>query len=311
MNNNKIRLVCVGSNIESLVCLEKFIVNGIKISAIITGNFFHEKRGSDYRDLIPFAIKNHIPYYRTDSINSRKAKNFLRNIAPDVLFILGWSEIIDDELINIVKRYVVGSHPSDLPYGAGRAPITWTILEDLNQSAVSFFFANSKADGGDIILKRNFNIPLRPTAEILYNIVACELGKGFVEIYQNIQSKKIRSYKQDLSKRTVRRKRNYEDGLIDFNKSAVLIDRLIRATSNPFPGAHTFYKGTPFTIWSSDLSDKADRLITDNSMGEILEIKNNQLLVQCVESEIWLYGLTDSEGNNINITEFRVGQVLG
>ena len=98
------------------------------------------------------------------------------------------------------------------------------------------------------MLKRKFNIPLNTTSELLYNIVAFELAEGFVEIYNNILKGTIERCKQDLSKRTVRRRRVYEDGLINFRESAAIVDRLIRATTHPFPGAYTFYKGTHITI---------------------------------------------------------------
>ena len=308
MSRKKNKLVCIGSNIESLVCLKQFLINNICISGLITTKESIERKGSDYRDLVPFATKHNIPYYRTESVNKTEVKEWLKDINPDILFILGWSEMLDEEFISISGNYVIGSHPSDLPYGAGRAPIVWTILEDLRCSAVSFFRANSKPDAGDIVLKEYFTIPIRANSYILYNIVATKLAEGFVKIFKNIQANKLKSLKQDFSKRTVRRKRIYEDGYINFNQKADILDRLIRATTHPFPGAYTFYKKELITIWESDVIVQSNNL--KGVPGEILKIYDNKILVQCADSSIWICNFSTQDGKNINIKEFKIGVVL-
>ena len=308
MSRKKNKLVCIGSNIESLVCLEQFLIKNIYISGLITAKESIERKGSDYRNLVPFATKHNIPYYRTDSVNKPGVKEWLKDINPDILFILGWSEMLDEEFISISRNYVIGSHPSDLPYGAGRAPIVWTILEDLRCSAVSFFRANSKPDAGDIVLKEYFTIPIRANSYILYNIVATKLAEGFVKIFKNIKTNKLQRLKQDLSKRTVRKKRIYEDGYINFNEKADILDRLIRATTHPFPGAYAFYKKEPITIWESDVIVQSNNL--KGTPGEILKIYDNKILVQCADSSIWIYDFATRDGKNINIKEFKIGEVL-
>ena len=60
INKKNLSLVCVGSNIESLVCLHKFKENNIQLSGLITLDFQQQKRGSDYRDLVPFCDENDI-----------------------------------------------------------------------------------------------------------------------------------------------------------------------------------------------------------------------------------------------------------
>ena len=90
MNKESLRIVCVGSNIESLCCLEAFKDNDIRISGLVTLPFQHQKRGSDYRDLAPFCNDNNISFLRVKDINSKETKAWLRDINPDVIFILGW-----------------------------------------------------------------------------------------------------------------------------------------------------------------------------------------------------------------------------
>ncbi len=305
IKKESLRVVCVGSNIESQVCLQEFKDNNIHIIGLVTLPFMEQKRGSDYRDLTPYCTENDISFFRTKNINSNETKEWLISMKPDVIFILGWSQIFDEELINLPNKYIIGSHPSDLPYGAGRAPVVWTILEDLRKSAVSFFKITKEVDAGNLVLQKHFSIPERANSKLLYNLVALNLSKGFVEIYKQIQSNALLEQKQDMSRRTVRLKRVFEDGLLNFNKAAKEIDRLIRATTEPYPAAFSFYKGERYSIWKSELSNV---ISSKKQLGEVLEVKNNKILVQCFESTLWMYDITDISGDITSSNIFEIGE---
>ena len=305
VNNEKINIVCVGSNIESMVCLQKFKVNNISISGLVTLPFQQERRGSDYRNLTTFCNENNIPFFKTKNINSNETKDWLKDINPDVIFILGWSQIFDEELMVLPKIYIIGSHPSDLPYGAGRAPVVWTVLEDLRKTAVSFFKITKEVDAGNLVLQKHFSIPERSDSTLLYNLVAENLADGFVEVFNQIESNVLSEKKQDMSRRTVRKKRVFDDGLLYFNKTAVEIDRLIRATTEPYPAAFSFYNGEVYSIWKSELTDV---ISSEKQMGEILEIKDDKLLVQCFESALWIYDITNFKGDTTSFHIFEIGE---
>ena len=48
-------------------------------------------------------------------------------------------------------------------------------------------------------------------------------------------------------------------------------------------------------------------IFSQEKMGQILKIKNGKILVQCFESNIWLYDITDSLGNITSTNLFEVG----
>ena len=110
--------------------------------------------------------------------------------------------------------------------------------------------------------------------------------------------------KQDMSRRTVRARRGFEDGLLHFNKSATEIDRLIRATTDPYPSAFFSYKGKRYSVWKSELSEFIG---SKKEMGEILRIKNDRILVQCFESTVWLCDITDLSETITSTNLFEVG----
>ena len=110
---------------------------------------------------------------------------------PDYIFVLGWSQIFKENLLSIPNEFIVGSHPSPLPEGRGRAPVPWTIIQEKKESAITLFKMSKGVDSGEILVQKYFEVPTNSYASELYNVVAENLRDAFSEIYDNIISNKI------------------------------------------------------------------------------------------------------------------------
>jgi len=303
---NNIKIVAVGANMESQRVLEVLFANNVKIEALFTTPIKKKSKGSDYHDLRQLCDDNSIAVFDITSINSQASVNKLLEIKPDYIYVLGWSELLSDKVLDIPKHYVVGSHPSDLPYGAGRAPIPWTILEDLSRSAVTLFEMKKTVDSGDIILKKYFKIPKYVTANKLYEIVSETLAACFLQVHNQILNKNVVFKKQKTQNRFIRAKRIWQDGYIDFNKSVNEIERLIRAVTSPYPGAFTYYKGERVIVWSANLHGVSGY---KGSPGQILKISGENYLVQCGDFPMWLEDI--EFGNKQNKEKPKLGNRFG
>ncbi len=302
------RVLCVGSNIESLVVLEGMLEKKINLVGVITGEQQRVKRGSDYRDLVPICEKFAVPYLRVSDINSIEAKQFIKSKYVDYIFILGWSQILDDEVISLAKNGVLGSHPSTLPYGAGRAPVPWTVLEQLENSAVSIFKVTSEVDAGDIVHQEHFVIPKNYNSKGVYDLVSKSLLNSFLLVYDSLCRDDIITIEQNAKARTVRAKRVPEDGLINFNIKAQDIVRLISATGEPFPGAYTHYFGNKIIIWRAR---EVEHYIHKGVPGQILKKSTEGILVQCFDKPILISDFTDENENQIDNVYFKLGERFG
>lgn len=304
--NGDPKIVCLGANIESLAVLEALVSVRANIVGIITSHKKLESRGSDYRDLMPFSRVNSINLLRTDDINSIESKNFIRSTSATHLFILGWSQILDEDLINQITIY--GSHPSKLPYGAGRAPIPWTIIERQESSAISIFEVVKEVDAGRIIYQREFDVIKGSTATELYSEVSKQLSIGFVKVYKDIKNDDLTPVVQDDSQRTIRAKRTPFDGKIDFSKPASEVHSLISAVTEPFPGAYSFFGGEKVTIWKSE---EVEYWQHKGTIGQILRKESNKLLVQCGDKPIWLYDFSSDNHAQLSTFDFALGSSFG
>ena len=92
------------------------------------------------------------------SNNANDFTNQLSKLKLDVIFVAGWSEILNSELINLPRIGTIGFHPSKLPMDRGRSVLAWQIADGYTSSALTMFFYNEIPDGGDIIGQDLFTI---------------------------------------------------------------------------------------------------------------------------------------------------------
>ena len=303
------KICCIGSNLESFECLNYLVEQGCRIHTLITLPSGHSKNVSDYYDLHDFCETHGIRVVDTTNINAEDTVQELKKLHLDYLFTLGWSQIFREDFIGCFSKFVVGTHPSKLPHGRGRAPLPWTILEDLKTSAVSFFKIDTGVDTGSLIFQRNFDIAPRTYVKTLYSEVAKQLGLGFHAIYNDIaNNKEIQFSTQDEKGVTVRGKRTPADGLVEFNAKIEEVDRLVRAVSEPYPGAYCYYKDQKI-IFREVAFDEENKY--SGTLGQILRKRKNGILVQFSDGILWLNRPCDEHGKPLDMQFFRVGDKLG
>ena len=307
--SNEVKIFCIGSNLESYDCLKYLIEKNCNIHTLITLPSGYSKNVSDYYDLHEFCKMHGIKIIDTTNVNSSETIDQIKSVGPDYLFTLGWSQIFKEELITCFSKFVVGTHPTKLPHGRGRAPLPWTILEDLQKTALSFFKIDTGVDTGKLIFQREFDIPSGSYVKELYDTVAQELGFGFNEIYESIiQNKALNLTTQSEQSVTVRGKRTPSDGFIDFNKSIAETERLIRAVSEPYPGSYCYYKDEKIVFWRVAFDTEKTH---SGTIGQILMKSKKGILVQFSDGNLWLNRPTDSKRHDLDLKFFKLGDKLG
>lgn len=303
------KICCIGSNLESFECLNYLVEQGCHIHTLITLPSGHAKHVSDYYDLHDFCETHGINVVDTTNVNADDTVRELKKLSLDYLFTLGWSQIFREDFIGCFSEFVVGTHPSKLPHGRGRAPLPWTILEDLRTSAVSFFKIDTGVDTGKLIFQREFSIPPRTYVKELYSEVAKQLGLGFHKIYTSITKNETITFAvQDEKGVSVRGKRTPSDGLLEFNQKIRDIEKLIRAVSEPYPGAYCYHKDEKITFWEVEFDDDNKYFGT---LGQILKKDKNGILVQFSDGNLWLNNPSDENGKSKDLKFFRIGDKLG
>jgi methionyl-tRNA formyltransferase len=258
-------------------------------------------------DLHSIANTNGIVCLDTDDINSPETVAWMADLAPDYLYTLGWSQIFGAAVLDVPSRFVVGSHPSPLPEGRGRAPIPWMVIEGIERGAVSLFRMARGADAGPMLVQRSFDVPPRADAGQLYERASATLRDAYCELHAAILAGAVRETAQDERRASYRGKRVASDGHLDFSKARQDVDRLIRAVTRPYPGAYAYHRGVRVQVWRSDLDDIP---AFSGTVGQILLQQQGRLLVQAGDGALWLTEIT-IDGQVAVLRDLPVGSRFG
>lgn len=211
--------------------------------------------GSDALDLSALATEMEVDVLDTDDINAQGSTSWIRARSPDLIVCAGWSRLLREEVLSIAPLGVLGYHPAGLPRNRGRHPIIWTLALGLPEAGSTFFLMDEGADSGPIVSQCFIPVRPRETADSLYgrlNDLAAEQLEGIAEEIDRTGS--FASHPQDHSQATYWRKRTARDGHVDWRMSAIVIDRLVRALSPPYPCAEFSVDGASVRILESELA---------------------------------------------------------
>ena len=277
------KIVFIGNSNISLSFLK--LINNFNFHLTVFIPYAYKKKFTDDSiNLEPYLKKNKINFIKFKKFNSIKKFKIIKKIQPEYIFSLGSSIIINKKILNIPKNGSLGFHPTQLPFNKGNHPLIWTIILGLKMSATSFFYLNEKIDDGKIVSQKKFYIPKNITSSRLYSLVTKNALTQLKQILNHISlNKKLNSYKQILKKSNYWRKRKFKDGIIDWKMSYELIDRHIRALSNPYSGAEFYFKNRRIKIHKIKKIKKNYHY----EPGKILAINNNYTFdIACYDYEI-------------------------
>jgi methionyl-tRNA formyltransferase len=268
------KTVFIGSVISSKIALETLIKNNVNIGLVCSLDEDYSTQVSDYFPIHQIAEQNGIPYIKFGKINTTRVKEKIKSLNPDFIFVIGLSQMIPQEILHMASNYTVGFHPTALPKYRGRAAIPWQIILGVKASKVSLFKLDSGMDSGDIISQFPYQIESSDYALDVYKKI-CEamvnaLNESLPKMYNETLELKSQNH-DDASYLMVRRP---EDGMINWNKPVKYIETLIRATSKPYPGAFSNYKGVKVIIWKARILENYKYI---GFPGQIVMINKNEI----------------------------------
>lgn len=271
------KVVFITHNELGQACLEELDSLGADIQAVYTRPERDEL--ADQIDFFKFTTSNDIPLHRVESINTASVKSQIIEYGPDFLFVIGWSQLVDSEVIEIPSVAALGMHPAPLPRGRGRAPLAWSIIKGLDETALSLFHLVEEADAGDIVGQVPLPIDIGDDASSLYQKMV-EAGRTLMrDYYPEFSEGTVRNIPQDDSRATWWPKREPHHGLIDWNRRPDVLYNWIRGQSRPYPGAFSYLRDEKITIWGANPPEN------DLSLGCPGEIMYQD--EECIAVEAW------------------------
>lgn len=276
------KIVVIGGVTSTRLLLEKLSAHGFKDVHVFGYSPVDTTSVSGWVDLSQLSL--HCNYEFNSYVRVSDCGNKIKALNPDLIFAVGLSQLISDELLAIPRLGVIGFHPTALPKGRGRAPIAWLILEQMD-GAATFFKLCTGIDDGPIYVQEPFPVCSDDTAATVEAKILEAESKALDKLLPSLATGTLEAEEQDHNSATWFGRRTPDDGWINWHESAISLLQLIRASTHPHPGAYTFHRDHKILIWSAEpVVHHGERgvvgriLCTEDPESFIVQCGNNQLL---------------------------------
>lgn len=272
------KAVFMGTPDFAVPTLQKMVDMGIEITAVVTQPDKAKGRGKKviYSPVKECALAHDLPVYQP--VRIKKDPEFiqtLRDMAPDVIVVVAFGQILSKEVLDIPRLGCVNVHASLLPKFRGAAPIQWAIIDGEDVTGVTTMQMDEGLDTGDMLLKTEVPITAEETGESLHDKLSKAGAALCVETLKALEEGTIVPQKQGETPTHYASMLNKKMGNIDWNASAEAIERLIRGL-NSWPSAYTHWENKVVKIWSAKVSKEQ----TKAQPGTVTDVTKDSFSVQ-------------------------------
>ena len=236
--------------------------------------------------------------------NNAEALQMLEEVEADVMVVAAYGLILPQDVLDTPKRGCLNIHASLLPRWRGAAPIQRAIEAGDAETGVCIMQMDIGLDTGDVVSEHRYAIQSTDTANEVHDAL---MNLGAAAIVADLQQLKtegrLKSVKQPEEGVTYAQKLSKEEARIDWNESAAVIERKIRAF-NPVPAAWVEYQGKPMKIWRAEVVAQQGRA------GEVLSCSADGLVVACGENALKITELQPSGSKRMPIAAFAAGHKI-
>jgi methionyl-tRNA formyltransferase len=278
--------------------LKSFLIGSVKLTNSV---ILPLKKRTDLRLIITkindgynsdyFNIKEkykNLEVLETNNINGSLVIKKLKKLKLDIGFCVGWNQIIDDKVFSIPERGIIGHHPSLLPYNRGKHPIIWAFFLGLKETGSTFFKIKKGIDNGEIVNQKKISIIKNKDVGSLYKKIEKVTKEQINEIITCIETNSMKFKSQKISKGNYWRKRDDLDSKIDFRMNSLTIEKLIKALTYPYVGAHILINKKKYSIFKCKVLKKLN-IFNNIEPGKVLKQTKKYLIVKSYDGQVKLF----------------------
>jgi len=239
-----LRLVVMGTGPFAVPMFRALLDSGHEIPALVTRpDRAAPGRRAPENPMRAVADSAGVPVLAPERVNAPEAVAAIRALAPDLLVVCDYGQILSPELLAVAPLGGINLHGSLLPRHRGAAPVQWAILAGDTESGACVIHMTPQLDGGGVIVSKTTPIGARETASQLEARLA-EFGPDLVlaaigRLVDPARTAGPCGTPQDAALVTKAPRFAKSDGLVDWTRPADWIARLPRAL-DPWPRATTF-----------------------------------------------------------------------
>ena len=268
----------MGTPLAAVETLRRCLADGHEVVAVWTQPDRPAGRGHRvaFSPVKEFAVAHGLPVHQPARIKNEEALNLFASHDADVAVVVAYGRILPAQFLQTPRRGCINVHFSLLPLYRGAAPANWAIVNGESKTGATTMFIEPTLDTGPILLQRATLIGANETApelmERLAEIGAELLGETLSRL-NNLTPRPQRD--QDATFAPILKK---EDGLIDWSRGALEIERAVRGFQ-PWPNAYTSFSSRGLTVFRAE----AVSSVPGAAPGELIAAQGDDLMVNCGE----------------------------
>jgi len=275
---------------------------GYEISAIFT-HADTSPESHAFPSVARLAAEQGIPVYAPEDATHPLWVDRIKAMQPDFIFSFYYRALLSDSILRTARVGAFNLHGSLLPKYRGRAPLNWVLVNGETETGVTLHHMVKRADAVDIVAQQRVAIDAQDNALTLHRkLVACatELLEGALPAMKRGD---IAARPQNHSDATLVGRRTPDDGRINWAWPAQRVNNLVRAVTDPWPGAFAFAGTLKFVVWKGRVHADAPQA----KPGTVLSV--DPFLIACGDGALEV--LTGQSDNGVYMNGSQLAQSLG
>lgn len=246
------RILFFGYSEVGYECLKFLIDRGENVIGLIT----HQDATDEniwFQTPAIVAREHEVPVFTPDSVNTPAWIGKIAAMKPDLILSVYYRNMICQEILDLPPLGAFNMHGSLLPKYRGRAPINWAVLHGEARIGMTLHRMVKRPDAGGIVGQQGVAISPRDTAEQAFRRVLPCARNVLSRYIESLLAGTATEMAQDESAATYFSGRKPEDGRIDWSRRSEEIFNLIRAVTDPYPGAFSDIHGARLMVWWAEI----------------------------------------------------------
>ncbi|WP_122428142.1 bifunctional UDP-4-amino-4-deoxy-L-arabinose formyltransferase/UDP-glucuronic acid oxidase ArnA [Pseudomonas viridiflava] len=261
------------------VGLQALLESGYHIAAVFT----HADDPSEktfFGSVAQLCAQHDIPVHAPEDPNHPLWIERVGKLDPDFIFSFYYRRLLSEPLLACASKGAFNLHGSLLPRYRGRAPANWVLVNGERETGVTLHQMVKRADAGPIMAQQRVPISALDTALTLHGKLRKAAANLLSDALPLLARGRLPGMPQDESQATCFGRRTPADGLIDWARPAAQLNNLIRAVTQPYPGAFCPVGEHKLIVWSARVEE------ADHGLAPGTVIDCDPLRIACGEGAL-------------------------
>lgn len=259
--------------------IEALLSAGYDIAAVFT-HADDPKENNFYGSVAQLCARNGIPVHAPEDANHPLWIERIAKLNPEYIFSFYYRNLLSEPLLATARKGAFNLHGSLLPKYRGRAPANWVLVNGETETGVTLHRMVKRADAGAILAQQKVTIERSDTGLSLHAKLREAATALLRDALPQLAQGKLSETAQDESKATYFGRRTAADGKLDWKKPAEQLFNLVRAVTQPYPGAFCAVGEHKLIVWQADVVKGNEGL----APGRVISV--NPLRIACAEDSL-------------------------